>query len=114
MIVEKKPTLIYDSGMNTGKQGAVRCIVFKDGDTWYGVALEFNIVESGDDFDVVMFSLHNAISGYVESQRKIKGSRFRPLNQKPATEYEEMWDNLHSKKPIPSPYQIKYYGVTAI
>lgn len=100
--------------MNTAQKGTVRSIVFKDGDTWYGVALEFNIVESGDDFDVVMFNLHNAITGYVESQKKIKGSRFAPLNQKSDPEYEAMWKNLHALKPIKSPYHVKYFGVTQI
>jgi hypothetical protein len=100
--------------MNTAQKGTVRCIVFKDGDSWYGVALEFNIVESADDADVVMFNLQNAIQGYVESQRKIKGSRVSPLNQKADEEYEQMWHNLHAPKPIPSPYEIKYYGVTNI
>lgn len=100
--------------MNTAQKGTVRSIVFKDGDTWYGVALEFNIVESGDDFDVVMFNLQNAIAGYVESQKKIKGSRFAPLNQKPDPEYEKMWNNLHSPRPVKSPYYVKYFGVTAI
>ncbi len=100
--------------MNTLQKGTVRTIIFKEADTWYGVALEFNIVESGDDFDVVMFNLHEAICGYVESQRKIKGARYFPLNQKPAKEYEELWNNLQNKKPIPSPYQVKYYGVTRI
>lgn len=100
--------------MNTPQKGMVRCIVFKDGNAWYGVALEFNIVESADDPDVVMFNLHNAIRGYVESQRKVKGSRFYPLNQIPDTEYEKMWKGLHSSKPMPSPYNVKYYGVAKI
>ncbi|NOY35410.1 MAG: hypothetical protein GXP44_00560, partial [bacterium] len=34
---------------NSLQKGNVRYIVFKDGATWYAVALEFNIVESGDD-----------------------------------------------------------------
>lgn len=100
--------------MNTPQKGMVRCIVFKDGDAWYGVALEFNIVESADDPDVTLFNLHNAIRGYVESQGKIKGSRFYPLNQKPAEEYEQLWKNLHARKPIPSPYSVRYYGVAKI
>lgn len=99
---------------NIPKKGVVRTIIFKDGGSWYGVALEFNIVESGDDFDVVMFNLQEAIRGYVESQKKIKGGRYYPLNQKPVAEYEEMWKNLHSPKPIPSPYNVRYYGITKI
>ncbi len=100
--------------MNTTQEGTVRSIIFKDGDTWYGVALEFNIVESGDDPDVVQFNLSEAIQGYVESQKKIKGSRVAPLNQKPQKEYEDMWKNIHSSKPSPSPYFIKSYAVTTI
>ncbi|MDO8522196.1 MAG: hypothetical protein Q7S08_02830 [bacterium] len=100
--------------MNTANKGKVRTIIFKEGDTWYGVALEFNIVESGDDAEVVNFNLQEAIQGYVESQKKIKGSRVSPLNQKSDVEYEKLWDNLHSSKPIPSPLKVKYYGFTKV
>ena len=84
--------------MNTTKKGEVRTIVFKEGDTWYGVALEFNIVVEGDEYEGVHFDLQEAIKGYVESLKK----------------YETMWDNLQSKKPIPSPIQIKYFGVMRV
>lgn len=102
--------------MNTPKKGSVRCIIFKDlkENSWYGVALEFNIVESGDDPDVVRFNLDEAVLGYIESQRKIKGSRVAPLNQKPIREYEDLWDRLVASKPIPSPYDVKYYGTNLV
>ena len=100
--------------MNTTQKGSVRCIVFKDGDTWYAVALEFNIVESSDDPIVAQNNLQDAIQGYVESQRKIKGSRVAPLNQKSEKEYEDLWSILTSKKPIKSPYEVKYFGVAKI
>lgn len=100
--------------MNTTQKGRVRTIIFKEGDTWYGVALEFNIIEEGDSFDVVNFNLQEAIRGYVESQRKIKGSRVSPLNQKPDSEYEKIWGNLVANKPIPSPIKVKYYGFTRV
>ncbi len=32
---------------NTLQKGSARFIVFREGDTWYCVCLEFNIVESG-------------------------------------------------------------------
>src|SRR3989338_5367050 len=63
--------------MNTARKGKVRYIVFKEGDTWYGVALEFNIVVEGDSAAVVNFNLQEAIRGYIESMRKINGF---PLN----------------------------------
>ncbi len=100
--------------INTPKKGSVRCIVFKDGDSWYGVGLEFNIIESADDPDVVRFNLDEAIQGYVESQKKIKGSRLSPLNQKPMEEYEDMWKNITSLKPVPSPFEVRYYGVATV
>ena len=60
---------------NTAHQGSVRYIVFKEKDTWYAVGLEFNIVESGDDPQMTMFGLFEAITGYVEAFKKIKGAR---------------------------------------
>ncbi len=98
--------------MNTAKKGNVRCIVFKEKDAWYGVGLEFNIVESGDDPDVVYYNLQEAIQGYVESQWKIDGSRVAPLNQKADAEYEGLWTRLAMDKPIPSPITVKYFGYT--
>lgn len=100
--------------MNTPQKGAVRCIVFKEDDTWYAVGLEFNIVESGDDADVVRFNLDEALAGYVESQLKIKGSRVSPLNQWADDEYEQLWSLLIAGKPIPSPYQVKYFGIARV
>ncbi len=103
-----------ESHMNTTHKGSIRCIIFKDGNTWYGVALEFNIVESADDADVVRFNLDEAIQGYVESQKKLKGTRVSPLNQKPMKEYSDLWNNLVTNKPIRSPYKVKSFGFTKV
>ncbi len=100
--------------MNTTKKGSIRCIIFKDGDTWYGVALELNIVESADDADVVRFNLDEAIQGYVESQKKLKGTRVSPLNQKPIKEYSDLWKILVTGKAIPSPYKVRSFGFTRV
>jgi hypothetical protein len=96
--------------MNTVKKGSVRYIVFKEVDTWYAVGLEFNIVESGDDPQIAMFGLFEAIAGYVEAFKKIKGARPAVLNQKPDKEYEDMWNKLASGSPIKSPYSIYTFG----
>lgn len=85
-------------------------IVFKEGDTWYGVALEFNLVVEGEDRTGVFLDLQEAIRGYVESQAKVKGSRVAPLNQKPDSEYEELWDTLQANKAIPSPISVSQFG----
>ncbi|HEY4513422.1 MAG TPA: hypothetical protein VJH06_02835 [Candidatus Paceibacterota bacterium] len=100
--------------MNTPKKGTFRYIVFKDGDTWYAVAMEFNIVESSEDPKLALFNLFQAVNGYIESAKKVKGSRFQSLNQSSAPEYEQLWRNLHSKDPIKSPYQINTYGFSAV
>ena len=100
--------------MNTSKKGAVRYIVFKDEDTWYAVGLEFNIVESGDDARIAMINLFDAMTGYVESYGKIGGARLAPLNQEADPEYEKMWKNLNSAKPIKSPFEINTFGVMSV
>lgn len=84
---------------NTLKKGSVRYIIFKEEDTWYGVALEFNIVEEGDNPVEVMASLFGAIQGYVETARKLK-MRPMPLNQKADEEYENLWDKLEEGKAL--------------
>ncbi len=101
--------------MNTPKQGRFRHIVFKDGDTWYAVALEFNIVESGDSPVLAYANLLEAAAGYIESVKKIRGLRnYDVLNQKSDREYETLWTNLQSSKPIKSPFQVSSFGYSNV
>jgi hypothetical protein len=100
--------------MNTPRSGKFRHIVFRDRDTWYAIALEFNIVESSDDPRLAFFNLLQAVSGYVTSAKKLKGARFAPLNQKTDVEYESLWKKLTSDKPVKSPYEIHMYGVSKV
>jgi hypothetical protein len=100
--------------MNTPQKGSTRCIVFKDEDVWYAVGLEFNIVESSDDPYIALANLQSALQGYVESMQKIKGTRVSPLNQKTDPEYEELWNDLNSNKPIKTPYEVRYFGITRV
>lgn len=96
---------------NTPRRGSVRYIVFKESKKWLGVALEFNIVEVGDDSQEVTFLLFEAMQGYVESIGKIKGLRdFSSLNQKPDKEYDKLWRLARSEKPIPSPFKVDLVG----
>lgn len=67
------------------------------GDTWYAAALDFNIVESGDTPDEVLFMLFDAMRGYVESAKKSK-ARPHILNQIPDKEYKKIWDAFLDKK----------------
>jgi hypothetical protein len=96
--------------MNTPTKGTVRTIIFKDKNTWVGVALDFNIVETGDDPREVFLMLDEAIRGYIISAKKIKGSRYPFLNQRSDDEYENLWNNLSASKPIKSPYEIYSFG----
>ncbi|MFH0803945.1 MAG: hypothetical protein V1877_02420 [Candidatus Tagabacteria bacterium] len=82
---------------NTLQKGSVRYIVFKEAGKWYAVALEFNIIEEGDDPREALFSLFEAIQGYIKSAIKIK-SRPQILNQKAEKEYEDLWDTLQEKR----------------
>jgi len=103
---------MYNKNMkykNTLNKGSVRCIIFKEADTWYGVALEFNIVEEGQDPLAVMASLDQAIKGYVETARKYKMRPFA-LNQKPDKEYQQLWRALQEHKKIPSEKEVYHFG----
>ncbi|HVO28481.1 MAG TPA: hypothetical protein VMT81_00665 [Candidatus Paceibacterota bacterium] len=82
---------------NTLQKGSVRYIVFREGDTWYAVGLEFNIVESGTSPQEAMLLLFEAMEGCVESAKKIK-ARPAVLNQKADLEYENMWRDLRTGK----------------
>ena len=100
---------------NTPNKGQFRHIVFRDGDTWYATALEFNIVESSDDPKLAFFNLLQAVSGYIEAMKKIKGAKdYAPLNQKSDPEYEKLWKTLHSSKPVKSPYEVNMFGYSAV
>lgn len=99
---------------NTAQKGSVRYIVFKDEDVWYAAGLEFNIVESGEDPQIALFRLFEAIRGYVETFRSIGGARPHTLNQKADAEYEKLWSNLQSSKPIKSPFTIDSFGTKSL
>jgi len=82
---------------NTLQKGSVKYVVFREGKTWYGAGLEFNIVESGDTPQEAMLLLLEALQGYVESARKIKARPYI-LNQKIDTEYAKMWEFSMERK----------------
>mgnify|MGYP003395246865 CR=1 FL=1 len=94
---------------NTLQKGSVRNIIFREGKTWYGVALEFNIVEAGDDAQEVMILLEEAVRGYLASARKSKLS-ISVLNQKSDAEYENLWRGRNNPRLIPSPIQVHTFS----
>ena len=88
-------------------------MIYKEGDTWIGVALEFNIVVTGEDPKLVELELQEAVVGYLESAKKLKGFRTdqvnKLLNQKTGGEYEAKWVKATrtfsstNNKPVVSP-----------
>lgn len=94
---------------NTYQKGQIRNIIFKEGDTWYAVALEFNIVESGKDPREVMLLLDEAMRGYIKAATKAR-LHDSVLNQETDPEYEMLWKSIESKKPIKSPFKIYSSG----
>jgi predicted RNase H-like HicB family nuclease len=94
---------------NTLQKGSVRNVIFREGRVWYGVALEFNIVETGDDAQEVMILLEEAVRGYLASARK---NKLNPaiLNQKSDPEYERLWLGKNNPKSIPSPIQVHTFS----
>lgn len=82
--------------INTLQNASIRYIVFKERGKWYAVALELNVVEEGDDPQEVLFSLFEAIRGYVVSARKANLPS-RTLNQEPDEEYEKLWESAKTR-----------------
>ena len=76
---------------NTLRNGQVRNVIFQEKGSFYGAALELNIVEQGDSPQEVMLLLDDAIKGYVESAQKNKLS-ISVLNQEVDPEYEALWE----------------------
>lgn len=101
--------------MNTPQKGQFRWMIFKDAKSWVGAALEFNIVLTGDDPRVVEADLNEAVLGYLESAKKLKGVRsqkvYEILNQVPAGEYEERWAAARKsmQTSVPSPLSSDMY-----
>lgn len=76
---------------NTLRNGQVRNVIFREGNSFFGAALEFNIVEQGDSPQEVMLLLDDALKGYVESAQKNKLS-ISVLNQAIDPEHEALWN----------------------
>lgn len=82
---------------NTTEKGQVRCIIFREGSTWYGVALEFNIVVDALSKSEAFVNLDNAIKSYVDTVR-IHRIRNYVLNQDASSEYNQLWRDLNAGK----------------
>ena len=92
--------MVHKLMQNTTKKGNYRWIIFKKGVEWIGAALEFNIVQVGDDPNLVYIELQEAVRGYIEAAQKIKGFREKTinpmLNQESEGEYELLWNRVQA------------------
>lgn len=82
---------------NTLEKANIRYLIFREGNTWYGAALELNIVEDASDPREAFVLLMEAVYGYVEGARRIKGGE-DVLNQEPDPEYEALWQRPFSTR----------------
>ncbi|HEX2792374.1 MAG TPA: hypothetical protein VHO23_01485 [Candidatus Paceibacterota bacterium] len=83
--------------LNTRHTGSVRSLIYEEDGEWFGVALEFNIVETGDSPQEVSVLLDEAILGYIEAAQKNKLS-ISVLNQDTDPVYESLWEAGNSEK----------------
>lgn len=84
---------------NTANKGAVRYVIFNDGDSWYGVALEFNLVVDAETPQGVYFDLLSSVRSYIDT---VKNGHIRNsvLNQNTSSEYSKLWKDLQDGKPV--------------
>jgi hypothetical protein len=80
---------------NTTERGRVRCIIFREGDTWFGTALEFNLVVDAETKVDAFQKLDQAMKDYVDTVR-IHHLRNNVLNQNTSSEYSKMWKDLNA------------------
>ena len=89
----------------------IRYLIFREGDTWFGVALELNLVIEAKSQSKAFEELHEAIFGYIEAIKKAKFS-VSLLGQRPSKIYERKWMRAHKMysnhselSSVKSPYQ---------
>jgi hypothetical protein len=75
---------------NTFSRTNVRCIIFREKRTWYGVALEFNLVIESKTSREALDELDLAVRDYFHAAKK-NHLGTAVLNQVADEEYERMW-----------------------
>lgn len=88
---------MFKKSRNTLNKGQVRFILFKEDATWYGVALELNIVVNAESKFEASLELDSAVTSYINTARFSK-VRHSVLNQEPSKEYSQLWKDLEAGK----------------
>src|SRR3989338_6791081 len=92
---------------NTKDRGTMEFLVYKEGKTFVGVCLTFDIVEEGDNAEKLMESIQEAALGHLEA---VRGLNFPDalLNRYAPKEYWDIYykaiGDIQSKKAIKSPF----------
>ena len=90
---------------NTKKGGLVEFLVYKEGKTFVGVCLTFDIIEEGKDPHKLMQSVREAALGHLRTVRDL-GLSDELLNRHAPKEYWQKYEALQSaRKLTPSPYE---------
>ncbi|MDO8659461.1 MAG: hypothetical protein Q7K54_02560 [Candidatus Parcubacteria bacterium] len=92
---------------NTKDKGTVEFLVYKEGKTFVGVCLTFDIVEEGNNPEKLMESIQEAAQGHLKVVRTQNMSDDL-LNRHAPKEYWDIYykviGDIQSKKSIKSPY----------
>lgn len=90
---------------NTKKSGIIEYIVYKEGDSYVGVCLTFDIVEEGSDPNKLVLSIQEAAKLHLKVVRD-RNMTDELLNRYAEEKYWKIYFNALKKlqKPVPSPY----------
>jgi len=92
---------------NTKDRGTMEFLVYKEGKTFVGVCLTFDIVEEGNNPEKLMESIQEAAQGHLKVVREANMSDDL-LNRHAPKEYWDVYykaiEEIKSNKPVKSPY----------
>lgn len=100
-------TMMIERQKNTKEKGVMEFLVYKEGKSFVGVCLTFDIIEEGNDPQKVMESIQEAARGHLETVQERKLSNELLNRYAPEKYWKKYFDALKStekQKPIPSPY----------
>lgn len=91
--------------MNTKNHGKIRIIIYREDSLYYASALELNITSSGEDKNLAMYNLDEAIKGYIDFA-KLENMDYEVLNQSTDPDLEKMWTAFQNNSIVKSPIHV--------
>lgn len=90
---------------NTKEEGVIEFLVYKEGKSFVGVCLTFDIVEEGNDPKKLMESIQEAAMGHLEVVQKLKMADDLLNRYAPEEYWEKYFAAISStNEPILSPF----------